>query len=148
MVVAAQDNSYGNSEKNVIVRSPLILLGTAPRVVGPGEQFSLPAIVFANEKNIKDVTITIETNDLLKPITKTQKLSFSKTGEKIANFNVKVSDKIGIGKIKVIAQSGNEKAEWTIEIDVRPQNPEIVKTQYFVLKPNETVNIKITTYWY
>jgi len=53
-----------------------------------------------------------------------------------------VADKIGIGKIKVIAQSGNEKAEWTIELKVRPQNPEIIKTQYFVLKANETINIK------
>jgi hypothetical protein len=38
----AKDGAYGSAEKSVFVRQPLMLLATLPRVVGPGEELTVP----------------------------------------------------------------------------------------------------------
>ena len=58
MVVADDgDRAYGNAERAVPVRKPLMLLATLPRVVGPGETVDLPVTLFAMDKKIKDVQL-------------------------------------------------------------------------------------------
>ena len=53
MVVAGYDGAYGNSDKTVPVKQPLMILATLPRVAGPTEQITLPVNVFAMDENIK-----------------------------------------------------------------------------------------------
>ena len=45
MVVAAKEGAYGHAEKATAVRRPLMVLGTLPRVIGPGEKVKLPVNV-------------------------------------------------------------------------------------------------------
>jgi uncharacterized protein YfaS (alpha-2-macroglobulin family) len=45
MVVAGYEGAYGNTEKAVPVRKPLMVLATLPRVLGPDEKVKLPIIV-------------------------------------------------------------------------------------------------------
>ena len=59
MVVAGNGEAYGNTEKSVLVRKPVMLLGTLPRVIGIGEEMVVPATVFATEKGVGDVQVTI-----------------------------------------------------------------------------------------
>lgn len=47
------------TEKSVLVRKPVMLLGTLPRVIGIGEEMVVPATVFATEKGVGDVQVTI-----------------------------------------------------------------------------------------
>ena len=57
MVVAGnKEGAYGNAEKTVAVKKPLMILGTLPRVIGPGETFKLPVEVFAMENFVKNVS--------------------------------------------------------------------------------------------
>ncbi len=124
MVVAQDEGAYGNVEKTVNVKKALMILPSLPRVLGPSEEISLPVNVFAMEKQVKDVKISIEVNGLLTNIgNKTENLSFSEIGDDIVNFKLKVADRVGIAKIKIIATSGNETAIDEIEVDVRPSNP-------------------------
>src|SRR5690606_3075615 len=57
MVVAGQEKAYGFAEKAVPVKKPLMLLASAPRIVGPQETFQVPLTVFSMEKGIRDVTV-------------------------------------------------------------------------------------------
>jgi uncharacterized protein YfaS (alpha-2-macroglobulin family) len=139
MVVAGKDEAYGKAEKTVPVKSPLMVLGTLPRVLGPGEEVDLPVNVFATEDYIKDVKITIKANDLLIPqdqIMKTMK--FSKKGDKVVNFRLKVAEKLGIGRVSIDVKSGSESAHYDVELDVRPSNPKTVNVQEIVVQPGET----------
>ena len=43
----------------MLVRKPVMLLGTLPRVIGIGEEMVVPATVFATEKGVGDVQVTI-----------------------------------------------------------------------------------------
>ncbi len=125
MVIAGDNGAYGFAEKAAEVKKPLMILATLPRVAGPGETFKLPITVFAMENNIKKVSIEVQTNSLLSSSGGNQSISFAQTGEKMIYVDIKVKDAIGIAKVKIIARSGNEKAEYDVELDIRNPNPYI-----------------------
>jgi len=144
MVVAGNKNAYGSAEKAVPVRNPLMVLATLPRVVGPGETVVLPVTVFAMDKNIKNVNVKVEANDYFQLTGGvSQSVSFDKTGDKTIYFTCKIKEKIGVGKVKVIAISCKEKAENDIEISVRNPNPRMSKFTESIIEAGKTWN---TTY--
>ncbi|MEI7661033.1 MAG: MG2 domain-containing protein, partial [Bacteroidota bacterium] len=130
MVVAGQDGAYGSDEKTVVVKKPLMVLGTLPRVVGPGETVRLPVSVFAMEKQVKNVKVELVVNDLF-TITggRSREITFSNTGDQLVSFDLHVEAATGIGKVRIVATSGNEKSEHSIEIEVR--NPNLPVTDVF-----------------
>ncbi|MEP6675302.1 MAG: MG2 domain-containing protein [Ferruginibacter sp.] len=138
MVVAAHEGSYGFTEKNVAVKKPLMLLATLPRVLGPGETIKLPVTVFAMENNIKNVNVTLQSNPFLEVVgSNAQQVSFSQIGEQMAYFNVRVKPNTGIGKIKLSAVSGGEKADYEVELDIRNPNPPITSVSEITLAPGQ-----------
>ncbi|MCH2216418.1 MAG: hypothetical protein MK086_14730, partial [Flavobacteriales bacterium] len=139
MVVTGENGAYGNTEKTVAIRNPLMVLGTLPRVVGPGEEVTLPVDVFAMEKHVKNVSISITTNNMFDIQGGSKKsLTFSEIGDKLVNFKLKVAEETGIGKVSIVATSGNEKAKYDFEIDVRTPNSEQVITEEKVLDGGES----------
>lgn len=140
MVVAGQELKYGKAEKTVPVRNPLMVLGTLPRVVGPKEDITLPIDVFAMEKHVKNVKISVSTNDLFELDDKTQNLTFDKIGDQVVRFKMKTANKIGLGKVSIVATSGKERATYDFEIDVRPANPSVTDVQETVLEAGQTWN--------
>jgi uncharacterized protein YfaS (alpha-2-macroglobulin family) len=130
MVVAGNQGAFGNAEKLVAVRKPLMILASLPRVLSPGESLSLPVSVFAMDQKIKNVSLELQGNSFFTAEDGNKKnLSFHKPGEEDIAFRIKVNSKLGVGKVKVIAKSGSETDVYEIEIDVRNPNPKI--TQYF-----------------
>ncbi|MAW65667.1 MAG: hypothetical protein CMD18_05665 [Flavobacteriales bacterium] len=144
MVVARNKNAFGSVDKSVKVKKPLMVLATLPRVLGPNEELSIPVNVFALNDGQGKVKVTLKTNDLIQPTNGTvQILNFNKAGDKILEFPVKVSDKIGFGKVEVVVESGKETAKHEIEINVRASNPEIDDIIEVVVKPGDTWNSAI-----
>ena len=128
MLVAGKDNAYGSVDKSVFVRKPLMVLASLPRVLGPGESVKLPVTLFAMEKNIKSVKLQVKTNKLLRVMDGEERtINFSQPGEEDAYFNLDVAAEIGVGEVEVIATSGNEKAVYKIELDIRNPNPKVTE---------------------
>lgn len=139
MVVAGQDAKYGNAEKTVPVRSPLMVLGTLPRVLSPTEEVYLPVNVFAMEEHVKDVKIEVTTNDLVKIVgSSTKMMHFDKIGDEVENFKLKVSEKIGIAKVHIKVTSGNETAKYDVELDVRTPNPLVADVYTEAIEPGDS----------
>lgn len=123
MVVAGHDFAYGNAEKTVPVKKPLMTLATLPRVLGPGEKVKLPVTIFAMDKKVKDVKVAVKTNDLFTVEgSKTQNIRFETEGDEVVTFDLNVADRIGVGKVEIIATGGGEKSTYEIELDVRSPN--------------------------
>ena len=138
MVVAAHEGSYGFAEKAVAVKKPLMVLATMPRVLAPGETIQLPVTVFAMENNIRSVNVSLQSNAFFEVLdNSTQTISFTQTGEQLAYFNVRIKNATGIGKIKVNASSGAEKASDEVELDIRNPNPVISNIQQVTLAPGQ-----------
>ena len=128
MIVAGQDGAYGEAETTTPVRKPVMVLATLPRVLGPGETVDLPVNVFAMKESVKDVQIKVETNDLFEVIesSSTTSMKFSEPGDDLVTFKLKTKPEIGVGKVRVEVNSGNESAYHEIEIAVRNPNQPFV----------------------
>jgi uncharacterized protein YfaS (alpha-2-macroglobulin family) len=134
MVIAAHNGSYGATEKTVAVKKPLMMLATMPRVLGPGETIKLPVTVFAMENNIKKVNVSLQSNPFLEVVGgNAQTLNFSETGEQMIYFDVRVKPNVGIGKVKLLANSGAEKADYEVELDIRNPNPPVTQVTEMTL---------------
>ncbi len=139
MVVAGKEMAYGNAEKSVPVKKPLMVLASLPRVVGPGEEIKLPVTVFAMDKNIKEVNVAVEPNSFFVPLADTRSsVSFSQPGDEVVNFPMRIAEKIGVGKIKVTLTAGNQKAYYETEIEVRNPNPVVNKVWDGVVESGES----------
>src|SRR5690606_37340457 len=117
---------------------PLVLLASLPRVLGPGEEVALPVNVFVSDPSLREVEISVETNELLTALEPSVCLSFSQPGDAIAPLRLKVADAQGKAWIKVTARSGNEVASQEIYIDSRAANPPSLVQQSHLLAPGET----------
>ncbi|MDC0303625.1 MG2 domain-containing protein [Flavobacteriales bacterium] len=138
MVVAGQGTTYGSTQKTTLVKKPLMVLATVPRVVGPTEKVEIPITVFAMDKSIKNVSVTIETNKFFEANgEKTKTVAFKRVGDQVVHFNLSVSEMLGIGTIKVIAKSGNHRAEYNVELDIRTPNPRITRVTDGMIEPGE-----------
>lgn len=123
MVVAAEGNSFGSAEKTTPVKKPLMILGSAPRVLGTNETFNVPVTVFAMKSDVKNVSLSIKTNDLLSVKDgKTRTVTFTKEGEKYVNFSLNSGNKTGVATIEITATSGAHVSKFNIEVDLRQPN--------------------------
>ncbi len=149
MVVAsdAKNEAYGSSEKTAFVRKPIMLLTSLPRKITPQETVTLPVTVFAMKPSIKNVKVTVQPNESYTVVGEhTQNIYFDQPDEKMAYFKLKVNDFKGIGKVRVAATSGSEKAFYEVEIDVLNPNPVTTEVKDLVLQSNTQGAINFTTF--
>ena len=125
MVVAGQDGAYGNAEKTAFVRTPLMLLSTLPRVLSIQEEITVPVNVFAMEKQVKNVTVSLQASGGGVQIegSHQQSLTFNRPGDQLVFFTLKTGNKTGKATIKLTASGGGQQTKDTIEIEVRNPNP-------------------------
>lgn len=145
MLVAGQDGAYGNTEKSIKVKNSLMIMATLPRILGPAESVTMPVTVFADDEKVKKVDLEVITNNLLIPMDgKSKSVSFSKPGNSIVNFNFKVPQQIGVATVKILARSGNLKAEYDVELNVRNPNPPAYEYSGTIVGPGQQINQQLT----
>ncbi|HMI77544.1 MAG TPA: hypothetical protein VK484_02065, partial [Ferruginibacter sp.] len=66
-----------------------------------------------------------------------QVINFSQTGEQMVYFDVRVKPNVGVGKVKLFASSGNEKADYEVELDIRNPNPPVTGVTEITLAPGQ-----------
>ncbi len=139
MVVAGRDGAYGKAHKSVFVRQPLSLLPTVPRVLGPGEQVTLPVSVFVMNDRIRHVRLHLEGDDHF-AIRGSQvaELAFDAPGEQLALLGAEVTDAIGTGTLRFVAEGGGEHSVAEIHIPIRAHNPPTQRITRHRLAPGET----------
>ncbi len=146
MVVAGYEGAYGSAEKTVPVKNALMTISTLPRVLGPKEEVLLPVNVFAMSPHVKNVTVSVETEGLLKATEgSSQQVTFNNTGDKILYFKLKSSAKTGVEQVKIKATGGGESSNEVINIEIRNPNPPTVKSQGIFIDENSTVTLNVKT---
>ncbi|PID69677.1 MAG: hypothetical protein CR989_00400 [Flavobacteriales bacterium] len=149
MVIAGntKTEAYGSAEKTTPVRESLMVLASLPRKLSPGEKVILPVTVFAMEKKVKNANISLKLSKGIRIVgDKTQQLSFSQPDEKMAYFELDVSQAKGINTIEVLAQGSGEKSSYTVEIDVENPNPISNQVSTIILEPNSNQTLDFSTF--
>lgn len=139
MLVAGQDGAYGNAEKTVKIKDPLMVTATLPRVLSPGELVEMPVTIFADDPSIKSVKLDVTANNLLIPLNGTSKTIQARSdGSTITSFSFKSAEAVGIVKVKVTARSGNLKADFEVELNLRNPNPPVTEFSGYILQPGQS----------
>ncbi|MCX6568766.1 MAG: MG2 domain-containing protein [Candidatus Aminicenantes bacterium] len=141
MVVAGRDGAFGSAERSVPVRRDLMTLATLPRVVRPGEDIVMPIAVFVTKPDLKEVTVSVETNALFEVVGERSKtVAFARPGDDIVSFALKTTGRIGQGEVRFRATSGPERVEDTIFVPVLASNALITQTTRLEVKPGQTLS--------
>ena len=120
MVVAGNGEAYGHADKSVMVRKPVMLLGTLPRVIGVGEEMVVPATVFATEDGVGAVNVSIACSSNTEVVGEaTRSLSFERKGDQQASFRIRVKKNPGIGKVTITATGKGDKSVYETELEIR-----------------------------
>ncbi|MGS2738843.1 alpha-2-macroglobulin family protein [Sinomicrobium sp. M5D2P17] len=144
---APDTGAYGSTEKTTPVRKPLMVLASLPRKITPGEKVTLPVTIFAMEDKVKNVTIQVKDNKAFRVVGgSSQTISFDRPDEKIAYFELEISDFEGIGKVEIAASGNGEKASYGVEIDVVNPNPVTTSVRDLVLEPGSSGEISLETF--
>lgn len=147
MIVAAGNNAYGSTSRSVPVSNPVMVLGTVPRVLAPGEKIKLPVSLFVMEEGIKSVTVEVETNELLKSAgERSRTVKVDVTGEYDIEFDYLVTDNTGFAKIDITASAGREKGRHTVNVEVRNPNPPETRAEMKKLEPGESWKIEMDAF--
>lgn len=146
MLVAGGGKAYGNAEKTVPVISPLMILPTLPRTIGTGEEVVLPVNVFAMEKGIHNVNMTVSTEGALKVNGNGKsEITFDNPGDKLVRFGLKTNGE-GPAKVTISASAGSYKVKETISIDVRNSNPPVTEVHTAAINAGESQTLHYTPF--
>ncbi|MEN8163510.1 MAG: MG2 domain-containing protein, partial [Acidobacteriota bacterium] len=118
MVIAAAGNAFGRAGRDVPVRKKVMVLGSMPRQLAPGETLLWPISVWAMNDTATTVQLTTEIDgpaSVEGPSTRT--LSFSGPGEELVILPLKIADTEGPAKFTVTAEGGGETSRHTTNID-------------------------------
>jgi uncharacterized protein YfaS (alpha-2-macroglobulin family) len=120
MVVAGHGGAWGAAEKEVQVKSELMVLPTLPRVLSTGEDVSFPVTVFNMKDDLRSATVTVTTSGPVSVSGKAgQSVAFAKAEEKVVTFGLTAAAAVGVGTVRVTVLAGSYRAESETEIEVR-----------------------------
>ena len=143
MVVAGQDGAYGNAERTASVRAPLMLLSSLPRVMGTQEEITVPVNVFALERTVTKVQLSMQVSDGLKVVDDARlSLNFKEPGDSLVYFRLMTGNVTGKATVTLTAYGGGQQAKEKIEIDIRNPNPAVTLTESRWLEKDGHVNLK------
>ena len=139
MLVAGHDGAFGNAEKTVPVKTPLMVLSSLPRVLGQGEEIVLPVNVFAMEDGIGDISVqavadgpaAIEGNG-------TASIRMTESGDTLVRFRLAATSGTGPARITVSAAGGGYTASETVSVPVRNPSPYITTLSRATINPGES----------
>lgn len=142
MVVAGYGGAYGATEKEVLIKQPLMVTSTLPRVLGPSEKIRVPVNVIAMQDKAQTVQVKVSSNSLLKVIgSATQQVRFEKAGEQTVYFEYEVAHQLGVAQFRVDVSAGQHTAFEEQELKVRAPNPHITKIEATAVEAGQSWNM-------
>lgn len=136
MVVAGNEGAYGSAEKEVLVKQPLMVMSTLPRVLGPSEKIRVPVNVISMIDKAQSIKVKVSSNDMLKVIgPDTRELRIEEAGEETVYFEYEIARRLGKATFRVDVNSGKNKAFEELELNVRAPNPHISAVKSNAVEP-------------
>ncbi|MDD6337894.1 MAG: MG2 domain-containing protein [Lentisphaeria bacterium] len=144
MAVASADDRAGSGSREIIVRTPVSLTVSAPRVLAPGDEAVLTVRAFNHDAKNGAVKFTLALPDSLELVGNAPVLSALAPGEtKDLSVRVKALDKTGEGTIAATLAVGAEARTESLPVTVRAPNPPQTVTKFATVAPGKTLTIDL-----
>jgi alpha-2-macroglobulin len=139
--LAFGEDRYGGADTETIVRAPLVAEISTPRVMAPGDtaQLTLDLQNFSGSEREFDVKVTAD-----RPLAIAQgarKVKLADNAKTTLNFPLTATDGFGVGKIDVLAQSGEIRIKRDFELAVRPAWPAVLRSSPRALDKLDPITI-------
>ena len=143
MVVAIDENNFGSNDKNIRVSAPVVMLPTIPRSLKINDSFKIPVEIMPIKDGVKNATISIKSNGIIKFNKTSYNVSFDNKKSKIVFFEGKVREELGIEDIVISLKSGDFSMVDSTNIDIKAPNPYItLKNNFVINNENKSATIK------
>ncbi|MDR1411274.1 MAG: alpha-2-macroglobulin, partial [Spirochaetaceae bacterium] len=122
---AGSGRAYGTAERSVPVLSDLMVYGTVPRLLSPGDEAVIPVTVYSYREGRRQVTVSLAPEAGLElsggeNLPGRRTISFEKSGEQTVEFRVRAMDRPGEARLNVSAESpGLKTAGHRTELEIR-----------------------------
>ena len=144
MLVAGEQGAYGAAEKSIFVRQPLMIQPSLPRVLSVNEEVIVPVTLFATQDDIKNVELTVSTDQLVQVEKSTTQVTFEKTGDKLGYLHIKAGKQPGQSHLRFSASSGNYHSEAEVYLDIRRPNTLTSRFNTYSIDAGNTGQFSVT----
>lgn len=152
MAVGSAGATFGSAERQVVVRSPLIVQASFPRFASPGDRFSVPMVVFNNSSDPGEVVVHAELLGERNPLTfaagKQQAMVIppfrvNAGGQEMMRIDFVAGPMAGVARVRLTASMGGEQWQDVTELPVRPASPAITRGEYAAVAPDAPLKLTI-----
>jgi uncharacterized protein YfaS (alpha-2-macroglobulin family) len=131
--------AYGAAEKAVKVSSDLMVFGSLPRLLSPGDEAEIPVTVSSYKEGARNVRVALSAPGASVIGQAVQNVSFEKTGEKTIRFIVKAPDLPGTLRFNINAESpGLRAASHEVDMEVRSTSVPVTRSLQYLIGAGET----------
>ena len=142
MAVASSPDAVGSGDREIIVRTPVSLTVSAPRVLAPGDEAVISVRAFNHDAKDGAIDFNLALPDTLQVMGEQPRIDALKAGEtKDVSFRVKALDKTGEGTLAATLSVGSESRTEKTYITVRPSTPPQTVSTFAVVKPDQTLTV-------
>ena len=139
MVVASDGDAFGSAEHSVVVRKPLMLIGTMPRVIGAGDEATVSATVFATQQGVGNVNVSIASNGDVEVLgDRAKTVVMNSQGDQTVQFRIKAGQTGTSATISLSASGAGDKASYVAELPIRTVSQLIARTSETTVEPGKT----------
>ncbi|WP_255067799.1 alpha-2-macroglobulin [Lacihabitans sp. LS3-19] len=121
MVVAYKGEKFGSEEQKMTVTDPISISVGMPLFLSPTDKVKVPVTFFNTTEETQEIKVSAQTEgEINAGAFSENKLTIEAGKEKHLDIEVAGKDKMGLGKLKILAKSDKETFSKTTEISVRP----------------------------
>ncbi|WP_298061570.1 Ig-like domain-containing alpha-2-macroglobulin family protein [uncultured Rikenella sp.] len=138
------NGAWGSAERSVAVRAPLMVLGSAPRAVAPGDELVVPATLIATQEGIGNVTASIAADkDVFTVVgAAKQTVSLARKGDRVVLFRLRVKDAVPAGTagghVEITATGAGKVSHYGMDIPVRVLELPVTEGRTYTVAAGET----------
>jgi alpha-2-macroglobulin len=143
--IAFDDQRYGMSAQETIVRAPIVVEVSMPRTFAPGDQGKLTVDVQNFTDKPGDFALKLFTSDGLSFSDRDAKLSLQNLEKQTVSFDVNANSAIGIAKYQVQVEGNGVKFERKFETVVRPAWNETRKVRFEQVSGPGQIDLNVGT---
>jgi len=149
MAVASNGKQFGSGSGTVYVRSPLMIKENLPRFAAPGDEFTVPFVVYNNTDTPQSASITLETSG---PIELAGANGSSINTETIpargmitVPVAMRAGDTPGAASVRFSGTMGGETYADVVNMPVRPASPSIRLASYDAIAAGSSKQLALPT---
>ena len=131
--------AYGTAERSVRVVSDLMVFGTLPRTLSPGDEAVIPVHVNSYSEGRRTVRVSLSADGAEVRGASFQYVTFNEPGERLVRFTVQAPENPGSITFDISAESaGLRTARHTTEMEVRSTAFPVTRVTHNLIAPGAT----------